>query len=146
MQFIQKNKSLGIALFVFGISLMACKKEDLANTNTLNQMVDTAAVLLYKGNFVNGPYGAVMGSAEVYKQSGKFKVKLSNFNTTNGPDLHVYIAKEPMPVSFISLGKLQSTNGNQVYDITGMPSFTDYKYVSIHCVAYNHLFGYAEVK
>jgi hypothetical protein len=48
-----------------------------------------------------------------------------------------------MPVNFIDLGALKSTIGNQVYNVVGMPDFMDYKYISIHCVAYNHLFGSA---
>jgi len=51
-----------------------------------------------------------------------------------------------MPITFIDLGELKSTKGNQVYSIAGMPDFTDYKYISIHCVAYNHLFGSALLK
>ena len=145
MHYFKKTTKLILAFVVFSISLIACKKEDLANTNTLNQMVDTTAVLIYKGSFVNGPHGAVMGNVEIYNLNGKFQVKLSSFNTTNGPDLHVYISKEAMPVNFINLGKLKSTNGSQVYDVVGMPNFTNFKYISIHCVAYNHLFGYAEI-
>jgi hypothetical protein len=48
-----------------------------------------------------------------------------------------------MPVHFISLGKLKSTNGNQIYAIPGTPDFNEYKYICIHCKEYNHLFGYA---
>lgn len=94
---IKSIPSFIIVCFLATISLVACKKEDLASTQTLNQTVDTSAVLLYKGNFLNGPYGVVMGIAEIYKQSNKLQVKLSNFVSTNGPALHVYIAKEAMP-------------------------------------------------
>jgi hypothetical protein len=48
-----------------------------------------------------------------------------------------------MPVNSIDLGALKSTTGNQVYSVVGMPDFLDYKYISIHCVDYNHLFGSA---
>lgn len=126
--------------------ITACKKESNAPTALLNETVDTSAVLKFKGNFTNGPYGSVMGDAEVYKKGDMFTVKLSGFTSTNGPALHVYLSKEAMPVNYIDLGALKSTNGNQVYDVTGMPSFIDYKFVSIHCVAYNHLFGSALLK
>lgn len=106
-------------------------------------MVDTAAVLKYSGNFTSGPYGTVTGKAEIYKKGSSYEVKLANFTTSNGPALHVYLAKEAMPVNYMDLGVLKSTNGNQLYSITGMPVFADYKYISIHCVAYNHLFGSA---
>ena len=66
-----------------------------------------------------------------------------NMDITNGPDLHVYVSKEKLPVNFIDLGKLKSIKGNQVYTIPGMPDFTAYKYALVHCQQYNHLFGSA---
>lgn len=92
---------------------------------------------------MNGPYGSVTGGAKVFKENDTFTLQLLNVNISNGPDLHVYISKEVLPVNFIDLGKLKSTMGNQVYDIPGNPDFTQYKYALIHCQQYNHLFGSA---
>ncbi len=121
----------------------ACKKEKLASTVVLNEMTDTTAVLRHSGSFQSGPYGTVTGTAEVFKTGDSWQVKLTDFVSNNGPALHVYISREAMPVNFIDLGELRSVNGNQVYDVSGMPDFISYKYISIHCVAFNHLFGYA---
>jgi hypothetical protein len=129
------------ALMIF---VTSCKKETgFASTIPLNEMADTTAVLVYSGTFGSGPYGTVSGLAEVYKKAMTFEVRLAGFNSTNGPALHVFISKEAMPINFIDLGALKSTSGNQVYSVAGMPDFTDYKFISIHCVAYNHLFGSA---
>lgn len=136
-------------IFILFISIVSfsCKKETDAPTAVLNEGVDTTiAVLKFAGTFMNGPYGAASGKAEVYKTGSKFEVKLADFMVNNGPALHVYISKEAMPINYIDAGELKSTNGNQVYSVSGMPDFSDYKYISIHCVAYNHLFGYALLK
>ncbi|MEO6669568.1 MAG: DM13 domain-containing protein [Ferruginibacter sp.] len=131
-------------IFIATICLLtACKKEKLAPTVLLNEMTDTVAVLKYSGTFESGPYGTVTGKAEIYQTGNNWQVKLADFLTNNGPALHVYISREAMPVTYIDLGELKSVNGNQLYDVTGMPDFMAYKYISIHCVAYNHLFGYA---
>jgi Electron transfer DM13 len=137
---------LFLAALVVLMVTQSCKKESYASTDNINDMVDTVAVLKNMGEFVSGPFGTVTGNAEVYKNGMQYEVKLSNFTTNNGPALHVYLAKEAMPVNFIDLGVLKSTNGNQLYAVPGMPDFGAYKYVSIHCVAYNHLFGYALIK
>lgn len=133
--------------------ISACQKEQLAPTITLNETItilDTTMVMTIKpivsGDFAAGPFGTVTGKAEIYKQGSVYSLKLSGFSSTNGPALHVYLSKEPMPVTYIDLGVLKSTNGNQVYAIAGSPDFTEYSYVSIHCVAYNHLFGSARLK
>jgi Electron transfer DM13 len=132
--------------------ISACKKENqLAPTTVLEEMIDTtrgidSTVLKFKGSFESGPFGTVTGMAEIYKKGTTYEVKLASFTTNNGPALHVYISKEAMPINYIDLGSLKSTAGNQVYSVSGMPDFYDYKYISIHCVAYNHLFGYALLK
>lgn len=125
------------------VFLTSCKKDKEAPSQTLNETVDSSAMLSHSGNFVSGPFGTTTGMAEVYKQGSTYQLKLANFNVNNGPALHVYLSKEAMPINFIDLGSLKSTMGNQVYPIPSMPNFTDYKYISIHCVDYNHLFGYA---
>lgn len=133
---------LGLMVLLAG----SCADETLAPTTPLDDMIDEDAVLIYSGTFTNGPYGKVMGTAAVFKNVDEtLAVKLENFNTTNGPDLYVYLSKEAMPIHFISLGKLKSTSGNQVYPISGMPEFMEYQYITIHCQEYNHLFGYAEL-
>jgi hypothetical protein len=144
-----------IFLCVVALLITACKKEgQLAPTTVLDEMIDTTkgmdstamTSLQYSGDFTSGPFGTVTGKAEVYKTGTMYQVKLADFNTNNGPALHVYISKEAMPITYLDLGILKSTAGNQVYSVTGMPDFMEYKYISIHCVAYNHLFGSALLK
>lgn len=133
-------------IIVAGLTLFlgACTKS--ISTAPINEMVDTAtAVLKYQGVFQKGPYGTVSGSVMVYEANGKRQLKLSNFSTTSGPDLKVYLSKEIQPLNFIKLGDLKSTAGNQVYDIVGSPDLAQYKYALIHCEQYNHLFGSAEL-
>lgn len=135
-----------IILSCIMLIVISCKKENLAPTVKLEEMADSSAVVQYSGDFTSGPYGNVTGKAEIFKQGTDYGVMLTDFTTSNGPALHVYISKEAMPVNYIDLGALKSTSGNQLYPVTGMPDFMDYKYVAVHCVAYNHLFGWALVK
>jgi hypothetical protein len=133
-----------IFLMLVFIVLSSCNDETLAPTRPIDDMTDLDAMLNQSGMFMNGPYGAVTGTAIIFKnKDNTFDLKLEDFNTSNGPDLYVYLSKEAMPITFISLGKLKSTNGNQVYEVPGTADFSEYKYVCIHCKAYNHLFGYA---
>lgn len=127
------------------VSFAACKKETLAPDEPLMETpMDTMAVSQQAGQFMNGPYGSVTGMATLYlNNNGTYEIRLANFNTSNGPDLYVYLSKEIMPANFILLEKLRSTSGNQVYAIPGKPDFSQFRYVCIHCRQYNHLFGYA---
>ena len=134
-----------LSIFVFAL-INSCVKENTP-TNPVNNPVDTTmADKRFSGTFNSGPYGAVTGSAKIYFQNNRYILALENFNSSNGPDLHVYISKEVQPVNYIDLGRLQSVSGNQQYQLNGNINFSEYKYALIHCRQYNHLFGSAELK
>ncbi|HEY0679041.1 MAG TPA: DM13 domain-containing protein [Chitinophagaceae bacterium] len=126
--------------------MVACKKEGASDRPGMETIDTTSAVLKYSGSFGSGPYGTARGDAKVYEQSGKLVLVIDNFSVNNGPDLYVYLSREMQPVNFISLGKLRSTSGKQVYDIPGRPDFSQYRFALIHCQQFNHLFGSAELK
>ncbi len=136
----KKNNTFFLLIFI--ILFAACKKNNTPEL-VLNEMTDSTAMLKYSGIFENGPYGNVSGDAKIFKTGTRYDLKLMNFKGSNGPDLRVYLSKEMNPVNFIDLGALKATGGNQVYEITGMVDFTQYKYALIHCRQFNHLFGWA---
>ena len=140
-------KKLLPLLLAFAIAAAACTKQNATPETPVDEMVDTATSnLQYSGTFINGNEGTVSGTANVYIDKGAYKLQLKDFSVTNGPDLHVYLSQEIQPIHFIDLGKLKSTSGNQVYDISGMPDFNEYKYALIHCQQYNVLFGQAAMR
>lgn len=140
-------KNLFLPLFLFMAIMEGCSKQELTSNTPINEMVDTTQSEMKKmGQFSNGPYGKVSGQARVYNQNGQLLLALENMSISNGPDLHVYVSKESDPLNFIDLGKLKSTNGNQVYPIPMNTDLSVYKYALVHCQLYNHLFGKAELK
>jgi len=136
-----------ILISFVSFTIFGCVKEN-TSTMVVNNPVDTSmAMSRFIGTFGNGPYGVVRGTARVYfGNNNQYILALENFNSSNGPDLHVYISKEAQPVNYIDLGRLQSVSGNQQYPLTGNINFSEYKYALIHCQQYNHLFGSAELK
>ena len=139
-------KYIFMLLIVSTTLLVSCVKENTPEIVLDNTVDTTMAMPQNNGNFMNGPYGSVSGMATVYKQDENLVLALENMNISNGPQLHVYLSKEVQPVNFIDLGPLQSTQGNQLYNITGSPDFSQYKYALIHCKKYNHLFGSAKLQ
>ena len=128
------------------VLLVSCVKENTPEI-PLNDTVDTTVAMpKHNGTFMNGPYGSVSGMATIYSQDGNLFLALQNMSISNGPQLHVYISKEVQPVSFIDLGPLQSTLGNQLYNISQNPDFSQYRFALIHCKKYNHLFGSARLQ
>jgi hypothetical protein len=139
-------KKLFYSLLSISFLLIACVKENTPTT-PVDDRVDTTINSRSKlGMFINGPYGSTSGNAKIYSLNNMHTLALENVIISNGPDLHVYISKEVLPVNYIDLGRLQSTMGNQVYAIPGNIDFSQYKYALVHCQRYNHLFGSAELK
>lgn len=135
-----------LCMLLMAAAFVSCKKESTP-TVALNEKVDLAvATPKDTGSFVNGPYGAVKGVARIYVTEGKYSLALTDFSSSNGPDLKVYLSKEADPQNFVNLGSLRSVNGNQVYEIPASVNVADYKYALIFCQQYKHLFGYSELK
>ena len=144
------KNTLHASLFIGFVAIFlasSCTKE---NTPTVDLMEkpDTTAMLKYKGNFQTGPFGSnAKGNANIYLKDSMLTLAFDSlFLINNGPALHVYLSKEVQPINYIDLGALKSTNGGQVYTISSMPNFAEYKYALVHCKAYDHLFSYAELK
>ncbi len=122
--------------------LISCNKTP---TVQLDEMVSKESMLKSDGTFIGYGSEKVSGQAKIYVADNKYMLKLENFSSSNGPDLKVYLSKASSPLDYISLGDLKSTNGNQVYEISGTPDFTKYGFVLIHCEKFNHLYGSAEL-
>lgn len=132
-------------LFLFiALNFVACSKKASTPDINLNQIATGTTIAT--GNFSGTPGHNVSGTALWLHTSNALKLQLHNLMSTAGPDLRVYIAKDMNAGSFISLGKLQSTTGNQVYDIPAGSDATQYKYVLIWCQQFSVLFGSAILK
>ena len=105
------------------------------------QAQEKAAKVLAKGEFHNAEK-AGKGTATVYQLAdGKRVLRLSNFATDNGPDLHVRLiaaddAKDTASVAktdHVELGKLKGNKGDQNYDVPADVDLGKDKVVSIWC-------------
>lgn len=133
---------------IYAIALLlffgACSKKTTTN-DPINEPVSPTAMVITKGSFIGTSGHTVSGSAEIITENNQKKLVLKGFSTTAGPDLRVYLATNTQAGNFITLGQLKANSGQQVYDITGMPDFTQYKFVLIWCQQFNILFGSAQL-
>ena len=99
------------------------------------------AKVLAKGEFHNAEK-AGRGTATVYQLAdGKRALRLSNFETDNGPDLHVRLiaaadAKDTASVAkadYVEVARLKGNKGNQNYDLPAKVDLGKYRVVSISC-------------
>jgi hypothetical protein len=126
---LSRTKFAGLALLVVSLVLYA------ATTQAQEPSV------LAKGE-LHKAEKAGKGTATVYKLAdGRRVLRLTDFETENGPDLHVRLiaaddAKDTASVAkaeFVELGKLKGNKGNQNYDLPENVDLSKYKVVSIWC-------------
>ena len=97
------------------------------------------------------------GRATVYQESdGKLVLRLTNFKTSNGPDVHVILiaAKDAdddanflnSSTQRVELGNLKGNEGDQNYEIPSDTDLSKFQTVSIYCERFNANFGAAPLE
>ena len=96
---------------------------------------------LASGKF-HGVAHQTQGTATVYKlASGKKVLRLTDFETSNGPDVQVYLVAASdaadndtiTKAGFVNIGALKGNKGNQNYDVPDDLDLHKYKAVTIWC-------------
>jgi pentapeptide MXKDX repeat protein len=119
-------------------------------------MHDGKAKTLETGKF-HGKVHKTEGRATVYQEGdGKLVLRLTNFKTSNGPDVHVILVatEDAMDdanflkdnTEKIELGKLKGNEGDQNYEIPAGTDLTKFRTVSIYCERFNANFGAAPLE
>ncbi len=85
----------------------------------------------------------VIGKALVIEKDGKKILRFENFDTINGPVLHIYLASELSNDDVIDLGKIKATKGNVNYDIPENVDLSKYNKVLVWCKTFSVLFSYS---
>lgn len=111
---------------------------------------------LYTG-VLAGKAHPTSGRASVYQTpDGKRDLRLTDFMTSNGPDVHVVLAQsadQSLKQDFVKgqlnsveLGPLKANQGNQNYDLPGSTDLSKYDVVVIYCERFNAVFGVAKLE
>jgi hypothetical protein len=119
---------------------------DETMTMNINQSTPNTTGLI--GNFIGVGDGIhkAEGLAKILTLSnGSQILRLENFRSTNGPDVHLYLSTDKQASDFIDLGRLKANIGNQNYQIPLDTDFNKYKYVLIWCQPFSVLFGSAQL-
>jgi Electron transfer DM13 len=77
---------------------------------------------------------------------GSTVIRLENFKSTNGPNVHLYLSTDKTASNFVDLGRLKANNGNQNYNIPDGTDLAKYNMALIWCKDFSVLFGSAELK
>jgi hypothetical protein len=117
----------------------------VSNASAADQQV------LASGHFHDGAHKGA-GEATIYQlANGKRVLRFTNFETSNGPDVHVYLvasndAKDSETVKnagFVEVGPLKGNIGDQNYDLASDVDLSKYRAVTIWCKRFSVNFATA---
>ena len=111
---------------------------------------------LYTGK-LEGKIHQTSGGATIYRTAeGKQYLRLSDFTTSNGPDVHVLLARTEdkaleqeivkRNLDSVELGLLKGNQGDQNYDLPATADLNQYQAVVIYCERFHAIFGVARLE
>ena len=111
---------------------------------------------LYTGRLASRAH-PTSGRASIYQTpDGKRDLWLTDFMTSNGPDVHVLLARSTDQslgqdivkgeLNSVELGRLKANQGNQNYDLPDSADLSRYDAVVIYCERFHAVFGVAKLE
>jgi hypothetical protein len=149
-----------VALMVLLGLWYAFRPEKLFTSTHVNepppQQSQDAPTPISTGRFV-GEVHKTTGRATISKQlNGNRLLRLTDFSTSNGPQLHVLLVDGRDPnatkdfsltaIKNIDLGDLKGTQGDQTYQIPATADLQTYNIVTIYCEHFHANFGSASLE
>ncbi|HKA36605.1 MAG TPA: DM13 domain-containing protein [Thermoanaerobaculia bacterium] len=115
---------------------------------------NAAPVPLASGSF-HGAAHETKGTATIYQlPDGTRTLRMAQFETSNGPDVQVYLGAAPdakdnetvTKAGFVALGPMKGNIGDQNYDIPAGVDLANYHSVTIWCRRFGVNFGTAPLQ
>ncbi|MGH9084883.1 MAG: DM13 domain-containing protein [Acidimicrobiales bacterium] len=125
---------------------------DGAATTPPDAPAPTEPLELTGGEFVSLDHGT-SGTARVLELAdGSRIVRLEGLDTSNGPDLFVYLSSNPasgdegaFDDDFVNLGRLKGNQGDQNYDLPADVDLARFASVVVWCDRFDSAFGAADL-
>jgi hypothetical protein len=130
----------------------------------INQKVNEAAPFasstdpqpLYSGR-LEGKAHQTSGRATIYKSpDGKRYLRLTDFSTSNGPDVHIVLARSDEAnrtqeivkgqLDSVELGSIKGNQGDQNYDLPASVDLQKYNAAVVYCERFHAVFGLARLE
>ncbi|HET7107526.1 MAG TPA: DM13 domain-containing protein [Candidatus Acidoferrum sp.] len=136
------------------------RPEKLFVNQRVNEAAPTALAAepeaLYTGR-LEGKVHQTSGRATIYKSAdGKQFLRLTDFTTSNGPDVHVLLVRSNEKafgqeivkgdLDGVELGALKGNQGDQNYDLPTGLDLNQYQAVTIYCQRFHAIFGVAKLE
>ncbi len=152
----RKHLIYGLILIAAVALWAAFRPERLFVNAKVNEAMPAGFANVSQTVLSSGPFHSVAheskGTASIYQLTdGKRILRFTNFETSNGPDVHVYLVaandasdnETVKKAGFLELGSLKGNIGDQNYEIPADVDLAKYRAVTIWCKRFSVNFGTA---
>ncbi len=137
--------AIGIPLAILGWA--AFRPELLFVNKSVNETGPAVAETLRTGSFESYAH-ETKGKVTILKSAGGFVLRLSEFSTSNGPDVHVLLSKTSDPTNIagsVDLGSIKGNQGDQNYTLPAGTDPNQFNSVTVWCKRFDVSFGGASL-
>jgi electron transfer DM13 len=156
----KRSIMIGVGIVVLAVGWYAFRPDLLFIDKTVSEefpggaamaSIEKGPMVTTKGNFKSLAH-ETKGLASIYQLAdGKRTLRLTGFEASNGPDVHVYLTAAEVEkgsdaikqAGFIDLGSMKGNKGDQNYDIPADADLNKFKNVTIWCARFGVNFGQA---
>jgi len=156
----KRNIAIGVGVVALAIGWYAFRPELLFINKTVHEefpggaamaSIEKGPMTLTKGDFKSLAH-ETKGLASIYQLAdGKRTLRLTDFETSNGPDVHVYLTAAEVEkgndavkaAGFVDLGSMKGNKGDQNYDVPDGVDLSKYQTVSVWCARFGVNFASA---
>lgn len=135
-----KQLVLAGAVLAGGAGWYLFRPEKLFTTRSVSEAAPARATVERSGRFETRSHESHGLAEVVVLADGRRVLRLSDFATSDGPDLQVYLLANPaasrrahLDAGFVSLGALKGNVGSQNYEIPAGTDLARYAAVSVWC-------------
>jgi hypothetical protein len=148
------NKRLiaGVVIVLGAFAWYAFRPERLFIDSTVNESLAAATPsTLAQGMFHSNAHETTGNATILSLPDGRRVLRLTNFSTSNGPDVRVYLVaasdvtddETVKTAGFVELGPMKGNKGDQNYEIPATVDLAAYRTVTIWCKRFSVNFGSA---
>ncbi len=112
---------------------------------SLTSKVTSETSVLASADFKEGAH-EVKGKVLLIETAKGKVLRFEDFETINGPNLHIYLSSDLNAKDYIDLGEIKATKGNVNYEVPSSVDLSKYNKVLVWCEPFKVLFSYAELE
>ncbi|MBM4261735.1 MAG: DM13 domain-containing protein [Deltaproteobacteria bacterium] len=152
----KRNAAIGLGVIALALAWYTFRPELLFVDKQVNEQLPATQAAGRQAALSVGQFKSfaheTRGLASIYQLAdGKRTLRLTDFETSNGPDVHVYLSAAIVEkggdaiaaAGFVDLGSMKGNKGDQNYDIPAHVDLNKYKHVTIWCARFGVNFASA---